>query len=142
MTIQYDAGYNIGVEEIFFNIWRKCQDVDYRFLGGELNNLMERWIDEEKKAILDPRPPPSPQYPEVEKGDEVMEVTLPTKVPEQAPPVDDEEEEITSNPPPAEDEIAPIALNEAALVVPDKVVSINLEEDEPTANATNDFPSA
>ena len=31
MTTQYDAGYNTGVEEIFFNIWRKRRDIDYMF---------------------------------------------------------------------------------------------------------------
>ena len=33
MTTQYDAGYDLGVEEIFFNIWRKCRDFDYMFFG-------------------------------------------------------------------------------------------------------------
>ena len=60
MTTQYDAGYDMRVEDIFFNIWRKRRDVDYRLLGGELTNLMARWIDEEREGILDTRPPPSP----------------------------------------------------------------------------------
>ena len=57
MTAQYNAGYDTGVEEIFFNIWRKHLDNDYRFLGVELRNLMARWIDKEKEGILDTRPP-------------------------------------------------------------------------------------
>ena len=80
---------------------------------------MARWIDEEKEGILDTKPPSSHQYPKAEEGDEVMEVTPLTEVLEQAPPTDVEEKEIPSNPPPAEDEVAPITLNEAALVVPD-----------------------
>ena len=57
---QHDTGYDLGIEEIFFNIWRKCWDVDYWFLGIELMNLMAGWIDEEKRGILNTRPPPLP----------------------------------------------------------------------------------
>ena len=32
MTTSYDAGYDTGVEEILFDIWRKHWDIDYRFL--------------------------------------------------------------------------------------------------------------
>ena len=60
MTIQHDASYDLGVEKIFFNICRKCWDVDYRFLGREPMNLMTRWIDGERESILNTRPPPSP----------------------------------------------------------------------------------
>ena len=66
MTAKHDADYDLGVEEIFFNIWRKRQDFDYKFFGSELMNLMVRWIDEEREGILNTRPPPSPQYTEVE----------------------------------------------------------------------------
>ena len=45
MTTHYDMGYDTGVKEIFFNIWRKRRDVDYRFLGAKLRKLMARWID-------------------------------------------------------------------------------------------------
>ena len=57
MTAQYDAGYNTGVEEIFFNIWRKRWDIDYSFSRVELMNRIVSWIME-KEGMLDTRPPP------------------------------------------------------------------------------------
>ena len=33
LATQHDTSYDLGVEEIFFNIWRKRQGIDYRFLG-------------------------------------------------------------------------------------------------------------
>ena len=143
---QYDAAYDIGVEENFFNIWKKRQDVDYRLLGPKLRNLMVRWLDEEKEGILDTRPPPSPKYPEAEEDDEVLEVAPPIEVPAQALPADTKEEEIVSNPlhtkdkpvPITLEEATPITLNEVALVVLDEAAPINLEEEEPTTN--NDPP--
>ena len=92
---------------------------------------MARWIDEEKSGILDTRPPPSPQYFEVEEDDEVVEVAPPNEVPEQAPLVDAREEEKTaSNLPPTEDEPAPIILDEAP--------PANAWEEEPTADIADD----
>ena len=67
-----------------------------------------------------------------------MEVAPFTEVPEQAPHADAEEEEIASNPPPNKNEVTSVTPNEAASVVPDKAAPINLEEDEPTVDATND----
>ena len=59
----YDAGYNDGydkgVEEIFFNIWRKHREVDFKFLGKEYQVLMVDWEEQEKKSELDTKPPPS-----------------------------------------------------------------------------------
>ena len=59
----YDAGYNDGydkgVEEIFFNIWRKRCEVDFKFLGKEYQVLMVDWEEQEKKSELDTKPPPS-----------------------------------------------------------------------------------
>ena len=60
LTAQHDMGYNLGVEEIFFNIWRKRQEVNYRFLGRKLMNLMAGQIDKEREGILNTRPLPSP----------------------------------------------------------------------------------
>ena len=40
LDTQHDASYDLGVEEIFFNIWRKHRDVNYKFLGIKLLNLM------------------------------------------------------------------------------------------------------
>ena len=48
LTIERDAGYDLGVKEIFFNIWSKCRNVDYRFLGAAFVNIMEEWIEEER----------------------------------------------------------------------------------------------
>ena len=33
--MSYEDGYDKGVEEIFFNIWHKCCEVDFKFLGKE-----------------------------------------------------------------------------------------------------------
>ena len=77
MTTQYDTGYDLGVEEIFFNIWTKRWDVDYRFLGRELRKVMGRWIDKKREGILNTRPPLSPQYLEAEDNDEVIEIVPP-----------------------------------------------------------------
>ena len=141
MTTQYDPGYDMRVEEIFFNIWKKRWHVDYRFLGRELRRLMQRWIDEEREGIFDTRPLPSPQYPKVEVDSEVMEVTPPAEVPEQAPSAEDEEEEIASNPPPTEDEVTPNTPNKVTSVLPDEAAPIILEEDEHVVDATNDAPT-
>ena len=55
-------GYENGVEEIFFNIWRKRREVDFKFLGKEYEQIMADWVEQEKKGELDTRPPPSPEY--------------------------------------------------------------------------------
>ena len=110
---------------------------------------MGRWVDEEKEDILDTRSPTFPQYSEAEEDDEIMEVALLTKGPQQAP-LADAEEEIASNPPPAKDkptpitldEATPITLNETAPIVLDEATPINLKEEEPVANTCDDAPSA
>ena len=143
MTTQYDASYDKGVEEVFFNIWRKRWDINYKILGVELRKLRARWIDEEKDGILDTRPPHSPQYSEVEEDDEVVEVAPSNKVPEQASPSDArEEEEIASNHPLTEDEPTPITLDEATLIPLDESAPANIREEEPAANNADDAPSA
>ena len=38
--VRFDNGYDKGVEEIFFNIWRKSCEVNYRFLGKGYQQLM------------------------------------------------------------------------------------------------------
>ena len=38
---EHDAGYDVGVEKFSFNIWVKRQDIDYKFLGGELVKFMD-----------------------------------------------------------------------------------------------------
>ena len=42
----------------------------------------------EKEGMLDTRPPPFFQYPEVEEDDEVVEIVPSVEVLEQAPPAD------------------------------------------------------
>ena len=32
-NVGYDDGYDKGVEEIFFNVWSKHSEVDFKFLG-------------------------------------------------------------------------------------------------------------
>ena len=133
MTAQYDASYDTRVQKIFFNIWRKRRDVDYRFLGAKLRKLMAEWIEREKKGTLNTKLPPSPQYFEAEEGDEVAEVAPSNEVPEQAPQTNArEEEEIASNPSPVEDEPIPITL--------DEVPSANAKEEELVADTTDDAP--
>ena len=39
----YDDRYDKDVEEIFFNIWRKCREVDSKFPGKEHQALMADW---------------------------------------------------------------------------------------------------
>ena len=102
----HDAGYDVCVEEIFYNIWVKRQDVDYRFLGGELVKLMDQWLEEERMGTLNTTPPPSALVP-VTEGNVVAAEVGPSEVPEQQPPVDVEEGEVVaSNPPPIVEEPA------------------------------------
>ena len=143
LIAQYNTGYDIGVEEIFFNIWRKRRDFDYKFLKVKLRNLMVRWVDEENDGILDTKPPPPPQYFEAGEDDEVIEVAPPNKFPEQASLANArEEEDIASNPPSTEDEPAPITLDGATPIALNEVTPINVEEEEPTSNTTDDVPPA
>ena len=54
MTTQYDAGYDMRVEDIFFNIWRKRRDVDYRLLGENSRTLWHGGLMKKGKAYLTP----------------------------------------------------------------------------------------
>ena len=36
----YHYDYDVGVVEIFYNIWVKYRDLDYTFLGGEFTSLI------------------------------------------------------------------------------------------------------
>ena len=126
-------GYDKGVEEIFLNIWRKHQKIDYRFLGEEFNKLMVTETNREKRGTLNTRPPPLPQYSDAE-DDDIVEVEPPNEAHEQAPSADAEEEEIASNPPLAEDE--------PTSNVPDEAPVVNVGEEEPTANTADEVPSA
>ena len=133
-----DAGYDEGIEEIFFNIWVKCQNVDYRFLGGKLLKLIEGWFEEERLGTLDTAPPPSPPYPMVEGNVIATEVT-PAEGPEQPPSTNAEDEAVTSNPPPTAEE----PTNEVTSRFMGNHALINLEdEEELVANVDNDPPSA
>ena len=60
--IGYDNGYDKGVKDIFFNIWRKCHEVNYKYSGKEYQELTVVCEDQEKKGELDTRPPPSLEY--------------------------------------------------------------------------------
>ena len=42
-TQDCDAVYNKGIEEIFYNIWRKHRGVYYKFLGKEYRNQIAIW---------------------------------------------------------------------------------------------------
>ena len=41
----YDNKYDKGIEEIFYNIWRKHHEVNYKFLGKEYQQLITDWED-------------------------------------------------------------------------------------------------
>ena len=58
----YDARYDKGVEEIFYNIQRKHGEVNYKFLGKEYQQLTTNWEEQEKNEELDSKPPPSSMY--------------------------------------------------------------------------------
>ena len=36
------------METIFYNIWAHYRDLDYAFLGGELTDLIGKWLEEER----------------------------------------------------------------------------------------------
>ena len=44
----HDAGFDARVEAIFYNIWAHYQDFDYLFLGGEMNDLISEWLEEDR----------------------------------------------------------------------------------------------
>ena len=44
----HDAGFDAGVELIFYNIWAHYWDLDYTFLGGKLIYLIGEWLEEER----------------------------------------------------------------------------------------------
>ena len=58
-NVGYDDRYDKGVKDIFFNIWRKRHEVNFKFLGKEYQVLMADWEEQEKKGELDTKPPPS-----------------------------------------------------------------------------------
>ena len=80
--VGYDVGYHVGIEEISFNIWGKCRDFDYRFLGRELVKLMDWWLEEEKFGTLNTAPSPLLLDLVIEGNVIVVEVGL-SEVPEQ-----------------------------------------------------------
>ena len=44
----YDVGFDVGVEAIFYNILAHYWDLDYTFLGAELIDLIGEWLEEER----------------------------------------------------------------------------------------------
>ena len=58
----YDTGYDKGIEEIFYNIWRKRREVDYRLMEKEYRELIADWEEQEKNCELDTKWPPSSTY--------------------------------------------------------------------------------
>ena len=61
-TQDFDMGYDKGIEEIFYNIWRKRRSVCYKFLGKEYRKQIAIWEDQEWANILDTRPHSSSDY--------------------------------------------------------------------------------
>ena len=56
----HDAGFNAGVEAIFYNIWAHYRDLDYTFLGDELTSLIREWLEEERLNALAAVPSSTP----------------------------------------------------------------------------------
>ena len=56
----YHNGYDVGVVEIFYNIWAKYWDLDYTFLEGELTNLIGEWLEAGKLIASNPAPSSPP----------------------------------------------------------------------------------
>ena len=54
----HDIGCDARVEAIFYNIWTHYRDLDYAFLGNELTNLNEEWLEEERLNAPDVTSPP------------------------------------------------------------------------------------
>ena len=104
-------------------------------------NLMAGWIDEEKRGILNTRPPPLPQYPEIENDDTTVEVIPPTEALEQASSIA-AEEAIASDLPLVMDELVSTSPNEAAVGTLGEDTPINLEEEELPTVIVKDIPSA
>ena len=122
-------GYDKGVEESFFNIWRKHREIDYRFMGVEFKKLMMTWTDREKMGTLNTKPPPSPQYSNAKEDDDVMELEPSNGASEQVPLAYTREEDTVSNPSPTEDEPAFNTLDGAP--------PANVGEEELVANTTD-----
>ena len=57
LDTSYEDGYGEGVEEIFFNIWSKRHEVDFKFLGKEFHTMITDCEDHEKKGELNTNPP-------------------------------------------------------------------------------------
>ena len=55
----YEYDYGKGIEDIFFNIWPKHHELDFKFLGKEFQTMMADWEDHEKRGALNTNPPPS-----------------------------------------------------------------------------------
>ena len=77
----HDAGHNVEVEEIFYNIWLKHRDINYRFLGGEFMKLMDQWLENERLGTFNNEPPPSSLAP-VTEGNIIATKLDPSKVSE------------------------------------------------------------
>ena len=131
----YNVGYDVGVEEIFFNIWVKPRDINYRFLGGELVKLMDQWLKEERLGTLNTTPPPSP-LDQMIKGNIVAADVGPSEVPKQQPLADVKEEVVASNPYSVVEEPA----NEVTFRFMGNHDLINLEEEEGAPTAVDNNP--
>ena len=133
-----DTGYDAEVKDIFYNIWLKYQDIDYRFLGGEFVKLMHQWLENERLGTLNDALPPSTLAP-VTEGNIIASEVGPSKVSEQQPPVDVEEGEVVaSNPPPTINE----PTNEVISGFMGNHDLINLEEEEEPSTIVDNNPPA
>ena len=61
-TKDFDADYDKGVKQIFYNMRRKTCGVCYKFLGKEYRKHIAIWEDQEQVGILDTRPSLSLEY--------------------------------------------------------------------------------
>ena len=92
----HDAGFDVGLEVIFYNIQAHYRDLDYAFLGGELTDLIDEWLEEER--LNAPYTVSSPTPPGLLARNAMETETVPAEAPEQQLVVEVDEEIVAPNP--------------------------------------------
>ena len=78
----HDTSYDARVVDIFYNIWLKHRDIDYKFLGEEFMKVKDQWVENERLGDLNSAPPSSPLAPGT-KGNVIIAEVGPSMVPKQ-----------------------------------------------------------
>ena len=98
----YHNDYDVGVVEIFYNIWTKYRDLDYTFLRGELTSLIGEWLETEELNAPNPAPSSPPPIPSTEVATRAD--SMPAEASELQPMANADKEVATFNPPPTIEE--------------------------------------